>query len=211
MEGCRIKGTPNAVGVVGGRSADALWARAQMSRKPEPRGKMVRLSYVAASDCVCWQESERQERVRGMSYSREALKGLEDGFLGLEGKCNDLDSSYVMREFSNERGAGDRTSWALPAPWPDDAMYQTCCAHFHVAAAKKDISDSGLSGICATFFFGGRPYPMTGFSAATSVADHELRLSALSLWPTRGWARAGISRVPGLPWIAPQLRLLPRV
>ena len=38
-----------------------------------------------------------------MSYSREALKGLEDGFLGLEGKCNDLNSSYLMREFSNER------------------------------------------------------------------------------------------------------------
>ena len=68
-----------------------------------------------------------------------------------------------------------------------------------------------IAGISATFHFGRRPYPTTGFSAATGAADRELRLPALSLRPARGRARAGISKVPELPWIAPRSRLLPRV
>lgn len=38
-----------------------------------------------------------------MSYSEEELQQLEDQFLGLQGKCNDLCSLYLEREFRNER------------------------------------------------------------------------------------------------------------
>ena len=38
-----------------------------------------------------------------MSYSEESLQGLEDQILGLQGSCNDLNSSYLEREFTNEK------------------------------------------------------------------------------------------------------------
>ena len=38
-----------------------------------------------------------------MSYSEDGLQGLEDQFLGLEGRCNDLISSYLNRAFKNDR------------------------------------------------------------------------------------------------------------
>ena len=38
-----------------------------------------------------------------MSYSEEELQGLEEQFLGLQGKCNDLCSSYLEREFRNDQ------------------------------------------------------------------------------------------------------------
>ena len=124
------------------------------------------------------------------------------------------------------RPTPEQATWLLKCIGARRYTYNALLEHFrkdgakwskHVALTsmlrrlKKVISDSGLSGFCATFHFGGRPYPMTGFPAATSVADRETRLSALALRPARGWAPAGISRVRGLPWIAPQSRLLPSV
>ena len=38
-----------------------------------------------------------------MSYSEERLQGLEDQILGLQGSRNDLISSYLEREFTNEK------------------------------------------------------------------------------------------------------------
>lgn len=38
-----------------------------------------------------------------MSYSDEALAMLENRYLGLEGRCNNVISSYLAREFANER------------------------------------------------------------------------------------------------------------
>ena len=38
-----------------------------------------------------------------MSYSEEELQVLEDQFLGLQGKCNDLCSRYLEREFRNDK------------------------------------------------------------------------------------------------------------
>ena len=108
---------------------------------------------------------------------------------------------------------------AMPGNTASTFLDKCCVQHLmiHVALTsmlrrlKKVIFDSGLPGFCATFHFGGRPYPMTGFPAATSAADRETRLSAFPLRPARGWAPAGISRVPELPWIGLQSRLLPRV
>ena len=38
-----------------------------------------------------------------MSYSEEDLEKLEEQYLGLEGRCNDVITSYLEREFTNER------------------------------------------------------------------------------------------------------------
>ncbi|MCY3788289.1 MAG: hypothetical protein OXH63_05820, partial [Gemmatimonadetes bacterium] len=38
-----------------------------------------------------------------MSYSEEGLQVLEDQFLGLQGKCNDLCSQYLQKEFRNDK------------------------------------------------------------------------------------------------------------
>ena len=38
-----------------------------------------------------------------MSYSEEGLQGLEEQFLGLQGRCNDLISSYLEMDFKNDR------------------------------------------------------------------------------------------------------------
>ena len=38
-----------------------------------------------------------------MTYSDEDLAALEDRYLGLEGRCNHVISSYLAREFANER------------------------------------------------------------------------------------------------------------
>ena len=105
------------------------------------------------------------------------------------------------------RPTPEQATWLLKCIGARRYTYNALLEHFrkdgvkwskHVALTsmlrrlKKVISDSGLSGFCATFHFGGHPYPMTGFPAATSVADRETRLSALALRPARGWAPAGI-------------------
>ena len=38
-----------------------------------------------------------------MSYSSEDLSKLDDQYLGLEGRCNDVISSYLEKEFANPR------------------------------------------------------------------------------------------------------------
>ena len=38
-----------------------------------------------------------------MSYSEQGLQRLEDQFLGLQGRCNDLISDYLKKEFTNEK------------------------------------------------------------------------------------------------------------
>lgn len=38
-----------------------------------------------------------------MSYSEEVLRELDDQFLGLQGRCNDLITSYLQREFRSDK------------------------------------------------------------------------------------------------------------
>lgn len=68
---------------------------------------MTDASLCAASHSVCARALHAGEHVvqsgLKVSYSDEDLDHLEQQYVGLQGRCNDLISKYLEREFTNER------------------------------------------------------------------------------------------------------------